>query len=93
MALNTLTPDQLVQLVAQSRISLLDDPPAWMGSEEPFYVADIGQVYRQHQRWLQNLLGVRPFYGIYAFCPHGNTNLMMLSCQVQSGPDFITGSS
>lgn len=77
MAVNTLTPDQLAQLVAQSRITLLDDPLAWVGSEEPFYIADIGQVYRQHQRWVQNLPGVRPFYGIHVPCVHDDANLIM----------------
>ena len=33
------------------------------GEEDAFYVADMGEVYRQHLRWKMNLGRVRPFYG------------------------------
>ena len=29
----------------------------------PFMVADMGEVYRQHQRWKVNLPRVKPYYG------------------------------
>jgi hypothetical protein len=29
-----------------------------------FFIADLGQVTRQHIRWVQNLPNVRPYYGI-----------------------------
>lgn len=33
------------------------------GDEDAFYVADMGEVYRQHLRWKMQLGRVRPFYG------------------------------
>lgn len=33
------------------------------GEEDAFYVADMGEVYRQHLRWKMNLGRVRPFFG------------------------------
>ena len=32
--------------------------------EDAFYVADMGEVYRQHLRWKMNLARVKPFYGM-----------------------------
>ncbi|KKK21597.1 hypothetical protein P175DRAFT_0436958 [Aspergillus ochraceoroseus IBT 24754] len=34
------------------------------GEEDAFYVADMGEVYRQHLRWKMNLSRVRPFYAV-----------------------------
>lgn len=34
------------------------------GKENPFYVADMGEIYRQHIRWKTNLGRVKPFYGM-----------------------------
>jgi ornithine decarboxylase len=33
-------------------------------AEKAFFVADLSQVYRQHQRWLKCLPGIQPFYAI-----------------------------
>ena len=33
------------------------------GEEDTFFVADVGEVYRQHMRWKLNLPRVKPFYG------------------------------
>ena len=32
-------------------------------AEQAFFVADLGQVYRQHQRWKSCLPEIQPFYG------------------------------
>ena len=29
-----------------------------------FFVADLGEVYRQYVRWTKNLIRVKPFYGM-----------------------------
>ena len=34
--------------------------------EESFFVADLGEIYRQYSRWTRNLKRVKPFYGTYA---------------------------
>ncbi len=34
-------------------------------AEDSFFVADMGEVYRQFGRWRKNLEKVQPFYGIH----------------------------
>ncbi|RMJ25165.1 ornithine decarboxylase [Aspergillus sp. HF37] len=34
------------------------------GDEDAFYVADMGEIYRQHLRWKLNLGRVKPFYAV-----------------------------
>ena len=34
-----------------------------LNAEQAFFVADLGQVYRQHQRWKSCLPEIQPFYG------------------------------
>jgi hypothetical protein len=41
------------------RMSALNEPDA----ERAFFVADLSQVYRQHERWGKHLPEVKPFYG------------------------------
>jgi ornithine decarboxylase len=40
------------------------------GEEDPFYVADMGEIYRQHLRWKMNLGRVKPFYGTSQYSAH-----------------------
>jgi ornithine decarboxylase len=40
-------------------MSALNVPDA----ERAFLVADLSQVYRQHERWKTHLPEIRPFYG------------------------------
>lgn len=35
--------------------------------DNPFFVADLGQVTRQHRDWKLNLPNVQPFYGKLSF--------------------------
>lgn len=44
-----------------SRLALAHEPDA----EKAFFVADLGQVYRQHQRWKSCLPEIQPFYGLF----------------------------
>ena len=46
-------------IINASRLSLAHEPNA----EQAFFVADLGQVYRQHQRWKSCLPEIQPFYG------------------------------
>lgn len=57
-----LTAEELLNLAIRNYISRLTSRPT-IAQDESFFVADLGQVVRQHQRWTQNLPGVRPFYG------------------------------
>jgi ornithine decarboxylase len=45
------------------RIRRIDTDTCSAGEEDAFFVADIGEVYRQHLRWKMNLKRVKPHYG------------------------------
>ena len=47
----------------KERVSKIDVNTCLPGEEDAFYVADLGQVYRQHLRWKMNLGRVKPFFG------------------------------
>ncbi|EYE97515.1 type III PLP-dependent enzyme [Aspergillus ruber CBS 135680] len=57
-------PDELAMFVIQARLALLDNESGNVEDDEPFFVADLGQVYQQHQRWTRNLPAVQPFYAV-----------------------------
>ncbi|KAL4910955.1 hypothetical protein BDW74DRAFT_164660 [Aspergillus multicolor] len=54
----------LVLSVLKKRAAEVDTDRCAPGEEDPFYVADMGEVYRQHLRWKMNLSRVRPFYAV-----------------------------
>ena len=54
--------EQLVNITIESYISHLTRRPH-VGGDESFFVADLGCVVRQYQRWTQNLPRVRPYFG------------------------------
>jgi hypothetical protein len=41
-------------------------------AEKAFFVADLSQVYRQHQRWVKCLPDIQPFYGMFFFALREN---------------------
>ena len=53
----------LIQKVLKEQIARIDVDTCEPGEEDAFYVADLGEVYRQHLRWKMNLSRVKPFYG------------------------------
>jgi ornithine decarboxylase len=58
-----LTAKELVLDVLKKRAAEVDTDRCEPGEEDAFYVADMGEVYRQHMRWKMNLGRVKPFYG------------------------------
>lgn len=58
-----LTRKQFIDLVIQNQITRLTKQPTTTQIES-FFIADLGQVTLQHQRWLDNLNGIQPYYGI-----------------------------
>ena len=60
---SSLTAKELVLDVLRKRAAEVDLDQCGPGEEDPFYVADMGEVYRQHMRWKMNLGRVKPFYG------------------------------
>ena len=56
----------LVKAHLKERIENIDTDVCSPGEEDAFYVADMGEVYRQHLRWKINLKRVKPHYGWYS---------------------------
>ena len=54
----------LVQETLKQRIEGIDSDGCQPGEEDAFFVADMGEVYRQHLRWKMNLKRVKPHYGL-----------------------------
>jgi ornithine decarboxylase len=63
-----LSPKDLIRQVMKDKIAHIDVDTCEPGEEDAFYVADMGEVYRQHIRWKMNLGRVKPFYGESALC-------------------------
>lgn len=57
-------PKQLIGEALHKRAESVDHELCEPGDEDTFYVADLGEVYRQHLRWKKNLPRVKPFYGM-----------------------------
>ena len=53
----------LIGEALRSRVESIDHEFCEPGEEDTFFVADLGEVYRQHMRWKKNLPRVKPFYG------------------------------
>src|SRR6266498_2527991 len=53
----------LVMNTLKKRIEEIDVDACDPGDEDAFYVADMGEVYRQHIRWKMSLSRVKPHYG------------------------------
>lgn len=47
------------------RVNSIDTDVCDPGQEDPFFVADMGEVYRQHLRWKMKLKRVKPHYGTF----------------------------
>lgn len=54
---------QLVQDALAKRVEGVNQETCDPGDEDTFFVADLGEVYRQHLRWKMNLSMVKPHYG------------------------------
>ncbi|KAG9239688.1 putative ornithine decarboxylase [Amylocarpus encephaloides] len=58
------TPKQLIGNALKKRVQNIDHDTCEPGDEDTFFVADLGEVYRQHMRWKKNLPRVKPFYAV-----------------------------
>lgn len=54
---------QLIGNALKSRVEAVDQDICGAGDEDAFFVADLGEVYRQHLRWKKSLSRVKPHYG------------------------------
>lgn len=55
--------DELIANALNGRIGEIDGETCEADEESAFFVADLGEVYRQHMRWKKNLRRVKPHYG------------------------------
>ncbi|KAF2198148.1 ornithine decarboxylase [Delitschia confertaspora ATCC 74209] len=55
---------QLIGEALKSRVEAVDHDICGVGEEDAFFVADLGEVYRQHLRWKKNLARVTPHYAV-----------------------------
>lgn len=77
---------QAVLDVLKKQIAKVKVDSCQPGEEDAFYVADLGEVYRQHLRWKLNLGSVKPFYGMVPLLLHvrGFTDVL---AAVKCNPD------
>jgi len=52
-----------VEEILKSHLLSLDLDNCETETDNAFFVADLGEIYRQHFRWKTNLPRVEPFYG------------------------------
>ncbi|OKL64113.1 Ornithine decarboxylase [Talaromyces atroroseus] len=57
-------PKDLILDELKRRVAQVDMSGCEPGEEDAFYVADMGEIYRQHMRWKLNLSRVKPFYAV-----------------------------
>lgn len=55
---------QLIGQALKSRVDAIDPDTCELGDDDAFFVADLGEVYRQHLRWKKNLARVKPHYAV-----------------------------
>ncbi|KAI5779464.1 pyridoxal-dependent decarboxylase [Geopyxis carbonaria] len=63
-ACTRLLAQSMISHALQSHIESIDPEECEAGGEDAFFVADLGEVYRQHMRWKVNLPRVEPFYAV-----------------------------
>lgn len=56
--------EELINLAIEKNITRANKL-SLQGGDGPFFVADLGQVTRQHQRWMRSLPTIQPYYGVY----------------------------
>lgn len=66
------TPKGLIGEALRNRVESIDHETCEADEENTFFVADLGEVYRQHMRWKKNLPRVKPFYGMSTSCEYSS---------------------
>lgn len=67
--------EQLLNNTIHQHVAHIEQFPHIIGFNDPFFVADIEAIRRQHDLWVSHLPFVRPFYGevkLSYFCILGN---------------------
>jgi len=74
----------LIKKVLHEHIARVNVDTCEPGEEDAFYVADLGEVYRQHLRWKINLARVKPFYAVKC---NPDTEVLRLLAKLGTGFD------
>ncbi|KAK1835932.1 pyridoxal-dependent decarboxylase [Podospora conica] len=75
---------QLIGEAFRQRVENVDNEFCDPGDEDTFFVADLGEVYRQHLRWKLNLPRVKPFYAVKC---NGDPKLLHMLAALGTGFD------
>ncbi|KOS17103.1 Ornithine decarboxylase [Escovopsis weberi] len=54
----------MIRDALDQRVQAVDHEQCEPGDEDTFFVADLGEVYRQHLRWMKELPRVKPHYAV-----------------------------
>lgn len=54
----------MIGAALQKRVQAIDSDTCEAGEEDTFFVADMGEVYRQHQRWTKHLPRITPHFAV-----------------------------
>ncbi|OJJ83870.1 type III PLP-dependent enzyme [Aspergillus glaucus CBS 516.65] len=84
-----LTAKDLVLEVLKKRAAEVDVDQCGAGEEDAFYVADMGEIYRQHLRWKMQLGRVKPFYAVKC---NPDPEILRLMAQLGNGFDCASKS-
>ncbi|KAJ6161391.1 Ornithine decarboxylase [Penicillium chermesinum] len=84
-----LTAKDKVLDVLKKRAAEVNTDNCGAGEEDPFYVADMGEVYRQHMRWKMNLSRVKPFFAVKC---NPDAEVLRLMAQLGNGFDCASKS-
>ena len=78
----------LVKKTLTDRVKEIDIDSCEAGEEDAFFVADMGEVYRQHLRWKMHLKRVKPHYGEHELGQFrcAGFRLISFSCKMQPQP-------
>lgn len=79
----------LAKNTLRQRVESIDTDACEAGQEDAFFVADMGEIYRQHLRWKMKLKRVKPHYGMLSprkLERESVVKLTVCSCQMQSRP-------
>ncbi|KAK5998529.1 Ornithine decarboxylase [Cladobotryum mycophilum] len=56
--------EQLVDDTIKEQIAHIERQPCTVGFDDSFFVADVGEICRQHDRWVSHLPDIMPFYAV-----------------------------
>ncbi|GAB7359463.1 hypothetical protein MBLNU230_g6110t1 [Neophaeotheca triangularis] len=74
---------EMIGAALQKKIEGVDPDDCEPGEEDAFFVADLGDVYRQHMRWKKHLRRVQPHYAVKC-----NPDLMVVKLLAALGAGF-----